>query len=130
MTTEEAKKEVVRKAYGEYYEACQPDENGWTSRGRIAIKLFSLPLERQETLIGSLYRPKSLKGLEDNNGWIRIEPDGSNLPEQKEWMYQVISKKAGYCLAPFVNGTPVSTPEYWLKHFTHWKPIEKSEPIY
>jgi hypothetical protein len=28
------------------------------------------------------WRPIALKGIEDNNGWTRIEPDRSNLPDK------------------------------------------------
>lgn len=37
------------------------------------------------------FRPKSLQGIEDNNGWIKINSNGSNLPKidfhTQYWFY-------------------------------------------
>ena len=79
MTNEKLKQESIKNAYGEYWEQCKIDENGWCDYDdwlnfigqSIYYDLFDWKM-----------RPKSLFGIDNNNGWIRIEEDGSNLPKQ------------------------------------------------
>jgi hypothetical protein len=76
-----------------------------------------------------IYRPKTLRNLSDNNGWIRIEPDGSNLPEPNTDVY--------YRMHPWGNPATVAMSGKGI-HFvfhdgrcTHYKPIEEQLlPIY
>lgn len=83
MTNLEAKKEAIKKAYGEYWENVKDyvDKNGWCfNRRNVGFKEIISKLS-WETKIGNSYywRPKSLKGKENNNGWIKIESE-SDLP--------------------------------------------------
>jgi hypothetical protein len=76
------KEELIKESYGEYWELVKSfvDENGWLYECNIIVKLrdnlitfcdFTL-LKYSE--VGNFpmfyYRPKSLQGIEDNNGWI------------------------------------------------------------
>ena len=87
MTNEELKLEAIKKAYGEYWDLVGDyvDVNGYLQSNDIAHHnwkcLFSLPLGFYVFHEGSLVRPKSLSGIENNNSWIKIEEDGSNLPK-------------------------------------------------
>lgn len=59
---------VIKNAYGEHYDKCNPDENGWTT-----IISTGENIEEKEIVekCGILYfRPKALTGIDNNNGWI------------------------------------------------------------
>lgn len=72
-----------------------------------------------------LYRPKSLKGIETNNGWIKIESE-NDLPKE-EGNYMI-----------FHNQDNMQTSETFSKNIvhklfeynsiTHYKPIQKPKP--
>lgn len=76
------------------------------------------------------WRPKSLDRFEDNNGWTRIDPDGSNLPKDEAVKYRC---------AHFIDGIVTYTDfmcenvkiNFYRKVITHYKPIEQELlPIY
>jgi hypothetical protein len=85
MTNEERKQEVIKNAYGEFYEICEPDENGWSiiweSVLFYELEEAKIEIEYLEFNSSNIWRPKTLSGIETNNNWIRIEEDGSNLPD-------------------------------------------------
>ena len=76
MTNLEAKQEAIKKAYGEYWEAVKDfvDENGWIDflEDIQRIMYFFHDSDNIE-VFKSTWRPKSLQGIENNNGWIKIE---------------------------------------------------------
>ena len=124
MTNSEAKQEAIKNAYGEYWEEVRRciDEKGWCS--------FNLKTYFKEDLIDSrvyrdklLYRPKSLQGIETNNGWVKIESE-ADLPENKNvWICTnnnrvLISSKA-------VLNWVLNNPD---NKITHYQPIEKPKP--
>ncbi|MFC3353726.1 hypothetical protein [Sphingobacterium zeae] len=79
------------------------------------------------------YRPKSLQGLEDNNGWIRIESE-ADLPRQENtlWLkYEDGSTVLGYyCIFSYRFKT-VHGKIFDDDKPTHYQPIIKPEaPIY
>lgn len=98
---------------------------------------------------GGYFVPKSLQGIENNNGWIKIESE-DDLPENlkmcrfipcnsfKERFVGFIDKKIGEVF--FVDHYYESQPEgrktkiylnSWLtSQITHYKLIEDSQPIY
>ena len=72
--------------------------------------------------------PKSLECIHTNHGWTRIEPDGSNLPSDKEVLYLVFNISAD---------TNIDTSKYtsdFVKYYfehnaiTHFKPVEPIHP--
>jgi len=90
MTNEEQKQAAIKKAYGEDYDRLREFINcdgvfiGET--GLISDELFDAwqfvgvtpRINSDRKTSGS--RPRVLIGTSNNNGWTRIEPDGSNLP--------------------------------------------------
>lgn len=77
------KQKLLENAYGEYsdiaLELC--DENGWIKN----FEYYSyFPQNRETKRIGSYLhsRPKSLSGIENNNGWTRIKSI-EDLPKEK-----------------------------------------------
>lgn len=91
-----AKQKAIRKAYGKYWEQVKEfvDENGrltyqqcwgiWGDGIHTDSNFYTTARQDEELGLENdmetmTYRPKSLAGIEDNNGWIMIEdglPDG------------------------------------------------------
>ena len=145
-----AKQEAIRKAYGEYWELFTPttqqkilDNNGKVDYFLLTVK------ERNDTenivsdirkllCVGTdegtprMFIPQSLQGIENNNGWIRIESE-EDLPNDSGdyWVYETngvigirffmsVPKKFGN------HETEIEEPK-----ITHYQPIVKPEkPIY
>jgi len=79
--------------------------------------------------------PSSLKGLYNNNGWTRIEADGSNLPEVNDEDYILGTRFDDGSFEQFrYYGNQNTFKHYEVesrfheKEITHYKPIEKSLP--
>lgn len=119
---------MINKEDGfKFYKQVQPyiDENGWInateSNGKSGFFMesdcdFNFPY----------LRLKSLKGIENNNGWIKIESE-DDLPNEscKIWVKDKKSKEI--FLIHFTSSffTPIS------KSCTHWKPIKNPQlPLY
>ncbi|RZK62257.1 MAG: hypothetical protein EOO95_15275 [Pedobacter sp.] len=143
LTNEQAKQEAIKKAFKECgYEKLLPlNVNGWVKvkpHQYINSSLFErLKINNH---IHSI-RPKSLKHLDTNNGWVRIEHDGSNLPTDWKGRYRVM--QAGikepwdaifdcgkFCIwhTSHVN---LSKTLLSIDNPTHYKPITPElKPIY
>lgn len=76
------KKEVIKEAYGEYWEhyGHLTDENGFVPQSKLfypTTKMFKIGIDVE--VIGfepkgeAKWRPKSLQGIENNNGWIKLK---------------------------------------------------------
>ena len=76
------KEEIIKEAYGEYYKLCNIDINGYSEEAILYFYLDELDCKRE------LFRPKSLQGIETNNGWIKIENE-SDLPKDDGLVYKV-----------------------------------------
>lgn len=144
------KEQAIKEAYGKHWDKLPIEiqkqvleKNGWINSkewigdaGNTLIfnKLKGISLDCMDNYHSTYcyyFRPKSLKGIKDNNGWIKIESD-DDLP-----------KETIKCIVCFFDGknyiegsVKYRTPEliYSLKQdvqITHYKPIEKIEqPIY
>lgn len=76
-------------------------------------------------LISVKIRPKSLKGIEDNNGWIRIESE-DDLPKVDGISCWIITEKNKEIRQRWFN-------KFWNEYegegkVTHYQPIEKPKP--
>ena len=124
MTNSEAKQEAIKKAYCEYWDKVKDyvDENGWASYPNVQQHDYDFgKLEFKDGC--TFLRPESLQGIENNNGWIRIE-SGADLPNnEKVWICTsnnrvLISSKA-------VLNWVLKNPD---NKITHYQPIEKLKP--
>jgi len=129
MTNEQAKQEAIKKAYGPFYEPNKDlIHNDGTVTNYIGGLMFEKGLEIStiDKTKHSRSIPDLIKDLENNNGWIRIEPDGSNLPEEYEFvrwlnLHEDLERD---CVAP-------KDQWYFLKKYTHYKIIKPElRPIY
>ena len=125
MTNLEAKQEAIKKAYGECWEKVKDyvDNDGYIDNSIPKFtfgQVKNLDLEYKNDV---LFRPKSLQGIENNNGWVKFESE-ADLPKNKNvWICTnnnrvLISSKA-------VLNWVLKNPD---NKITHYQPIEKPKP--
>ena len=123
MTNLEAKQEAIKKAYGENY--IHADINGWIRFGMYVPT--DLGIENYDDIDG-FWRCKSLQGIENNNGWIKIESE-TDLP--KEGIHHSILLDSD-CINGYRNYDVIVFYEvnsrYRKKEISHYRPIEKPKP--
>lgn len=142
METLNAKQESIKKAYAEYWEYVKNniDENGYLNEyflSKNSKTIFNKP-EIKNKIFGLRYSniPKSLIGIETNNGWIRIESE-DDLPKEDYGFYHVTSKEPIYVKEPKNQSVEeycsldINKKKWWMDNITHYRPIEKpKKPIY
>ncbi len=124
MNNLEAKQEAVKNAYGEYWEIVKDyvDENGWASYPNVQKHDYNFgKLEFKDDC--TFLRPESLQGIENNNGWVKIENEADLPNNEKVWICTsnnrvLISSKA-------VLNWFLKNPD---NKITHYQPIEKPKP--
>lgn len=78
----ESKHKAIEEAYGEFYNDLKDfiDENGWCRNRKIRGFYNQLREVQNHPTINYWFRPLSLQGIENNNGWIKIESE-DDLPK-------------------------------------------------
>jgi len=141
------KEEKIREAYGEHWKffngsakQCALNNNGWINP-ILEHAPNNLDLERGEKFI---YRPKSLQGIENNNGWIKIESE-YDLPKEsidchyRLFVSETYSNAGEYILSgrfrvksSLTNSTNFFTCDDMIRSYfprvTHYQPIQKPQP--
>ena len=134
MTNLEAKQEAIKKAYGEHWERLNNfiNEDGVFigDTDMISDELFnewafigsSKDINSEKLISGS--RPKSLKGIENNNGWMRID-DFVKYTNEKFWLFNSH-------LNDLYQGQLFDDDMFPINRYaTHYQPIKKPKfPIY
>lgn len=139
------KEEKIKEAWGEYFACLSNKTKQYILLNNGQVNVYLLPKEDKDMLLEDndirrydsdfictktdegtkfMFRPKSLKGIEDNNGWISL----SGEPNEIEWvvnleLYNIKTKEHYFCTDEneFIE----------IGRFTHYKPIVKSlEPLY
>lgn len=114
------KEEKIDEAYGDYADIARElrDENGW-------IKHFDyctyFPQHNEKKIIKDYLhkRPISLRGIENNNGWTKIETK-EDLPEFG--YYEVVVRSNGEMIrATLDENTP-------LVYYSHYQTISELNP--
>lgn len=125
------KQEKIQEAYGENWELVKNNvnENGWIKDREFTFKDFK-PMNWQTTdHDDELYdtrRPVSLKGIENNNGWIKIESE-DDLKVQ-EGYYAVFNTRWKHNEISIIQ---IIEPYKLDSTITHYQPISKPlEPLY
>ena len=122
MKNLEAKQEAIKKAYGESY--IHADINGWIRFGMYVPT--DLGIENYDEIDG-FWRCKSLQGIENNKGWIRIESK-DDLPKE-EGNYFIVRSNNEVGTSYFIPNNDFSAIDW--RNITHYQPIEKPKlPIY
>jgi len=74
------------------------------------------------------HRPKSLEGIENNKGWIKINSE-SDLPKEIG-NYDIFTKENELSVG-FYSEENNPIKKYWIDNITHWQPSLKREiPLY
>lgn len=130
----EQNKEAIRKAWGVYFEHFGEHETKHSlendgfcyvpsiTLGLILRKYGEDWLEVNKDL---KYRPKSLQGIETNNGWIKIESE-EDLPNTG--IYWVIRKGSETPIRAEIDINDNFHKAVWIAVYTHYQPIEKPKP--
>lgn len=132
MKNEELKLKAIQDAYGEYWEICNPDKNGWTKYSEVKneeVNMHDSFVEFTDTCLDielESWRPKSLSGIENNLGWIRIEEDGSNLPNGNDADDFWICNENG--LFDFFSYHEQIARKFRNGTVTHYQPVIKPKP--
>ncbi|WP_312208312.1 hypothetical protein [Empedobacter sp.] len=117
------KEELIKEAWGGVFNPhiC---ENGWFNMWYLQhVPNMEKFLDKTEyDIINKCVRPKSLRGIEHNNGWIKIE-EGLPKEQGKYLTYRkngIMTEEHFYLVTPYA----------WEKFYgvTHWKPIDKQKP--
>ncbi len=132
------KQEAIQQAYGKHWDIVSGlcDENGWIKDDKKGLRYFLVyeafkeQMEIEVSSFSPKVRLKSLQGIENNNGWIKIESE-ADLPKTGE--YDMSSFKLIYWTN---NGLYYS--EDYKRHKLHYEsleithyqliPIEKPKP--
>jgi hypothetical protein len=149
------KQEVIKNAYGEHWETVKDyvDENGWVYTQKVHFD-STLNMEYSEVEVTPFnsdmeyyWRPKSLQGVETNNGWIKIESE-ANLPKDHEINYFIPCNFLERAFIGFIDrksnevyfldesfevrkNTCVYLNSWLPSQITHYQPINKHlKPLY
>ena len=113
------KQEAIKQAYGEHWDkVCEHvDKDGYCHAyfGIQMQELQGIGKPKNEPL---KWRPKSLEGLEDNNGWIKL----NGLPNE------ITNRCSMWIMTK--NGIEYLKENEFLPigYASHYKPIEKPKP--
>lgn len=144
MEKKTAKQQAIEKAFGDKWHLFTPEyqehlltKKHWVDMsvkyGALSGKdYYRSPTPQRLGFMDEIeinfefWRPKSLQGIETNNGWFRIESE-EDLPRQ-DGEYRCFTKKRNISEFTFLKN---ATEKWWMDRITHYKPIEPELlPIY
>lgn len=125
------KQDLINSVYG--IDAIRADSNGWMKYGAYHpndLGFDNDEVERYGNM--DLWRPKSLKGIETNNDWVKIESE-ADLPREKTkcWFVHNSEIKLGtyhFGINEFRSGNEILIE---TSKVTHHQPIKNPlSPLY
>lgn len=87
----DARQKAIQEVYGKHYKQNKINILGWfeaVDPKTDKPEQNGFKLEDVDVLSSLKWRPKSLRGIEDNNGWIKIESE-SDLPKDDSVLYDL-----------------------------------------
>ncbi|MDV3508978.1 hypothetical protein CMU89_17000 [Elizabethkingia anophelis] len=84
------KTEAIKAAYGSHWEKVKyyVDENGWVEPPTADIPIYVPSIGKLEAHHGAFkFRPKSLSGIETNNGWTILNKETYDNLENSYYMW-------------------------------------------
>lgn len=120
------KQEAIKQAYGEHWNEVKDyvDENGYANLD-YSFTYEDIGLELQEN---GNWRPKSIQGIETNNGWIKIESE-KDLPTERDMNDTLVIDKNGIMETVSSNTLKwVYSRNHWINYYTHYQTIAKPKP--
>jgi len=132
------KEEKIQEAYGEYFDKCNPDENGWSkyqlNENQELISGFNINsilncdfnnFRQDNAKLIYCVRPILLQGIENNNGWIKIESE-DDLPKNENDNMNWAANENG--MFDFVISSFEVIAKWKNRTCTHYQPIIKPQP--
>lgn len=129
------KEEKIKEAYGEFWYRLSElqknyalEFNGYVCIGysdeqkRLFIDIVKSKLFDQEPT-----RPKSLRGIETNNGWIKIESE-DDLPDEICGLWEVVINGEQKFIELLKDNKSRLYKDFVRDGITHYKIKEKSTP--
>lgn len=133
------KEQLIKEAYGEYFDKIKDyvDENGLLDKqvfsNHKGISYEDISNKIYFIHYGNFCRPKSLQGIEDNNGWIRIFskcdlPATNKKSINENNHYHVIMKKDNSLFNESLKLNELHSfyDKNWI---THYRLIEKPKKL-
>jgi hypothetical protein len=129
------KQEAIKRAYGKYWKdyGHLADEDGFifqsdlffpdTEMKKAGTEIEIKAVEHKHKWSNIKWRPKSLSGIENNNGWTKIESE-DDLPKTADRYYV----KDKFREDPYIAVFEEALKEKWLEIITHYRSIEKPKP--
>jgi len=125
------KQEKIKEVYGEFYDKLKNEisENGYVFQGHLlslgsdTYEFISKKLDLVRNVTSLM--PKSLVGIHDNNGWIKIDSE-NDLPKENTNCH-ILYTDGSYSTDLFLTTTNQFRSNSW-KYITHYQPIVKPEP--
>ncbi|WP_312922553.1 hypothetical protein [Empedobacter brevis] len=119
------KEEIIKEAWGECWNKLpkEAQEKALKNNGFVSQYFEDLlTIDKRERKLFEI-RPKSLQGIENNNGWIKIVSE-KDLPKTEMQDCFIMDKKLGVIVGRFT----LSEKNILLENATHYQPIEKPKP--
>jgi len=129
-----SKEEKIKEAWGEYWNKLpnEVQEKALKNNGFVSQYFEDLlTIDKRERKLFEI-RPKSLQGIETNNGWIKIESE-EDLPKDSAYYWIVTNSKNIHLTEYEVDFKQFFTKDYAYNDYeiTHYQQIEKPKsPIY
>lgn len=129
------KQEIIEQAYGKAWEVAKEhiNENGFVNCTTVNLLVFFDIEDLQYDVF--MWRPKSLTGIENNNGWIKIYQE-SDMP-QFDCSCFIIDKVEGIVTGGWIQAPTEEEDKkaraFWVNKATHYKIIKIREipmPMY
>jgi len=152
MTNEQAKHKAIKKAYGDSWDLVKEfcDEEGWITDKWVAhglsvgISYEDAGFNSDQILIkqynssDNSWRLRTIYSILTNNGWTRIEPDGSNLPTDEFQKYKLLFENEKIVYYGYYDprnkmwyNDDLDAKQFYTATVVNYKPIEKELlPIY
>jgi len=125
------KKERIQEEYGNDFSILQPNENGWSTKILMCQDIDYDKYEIYDVGYGMyMVRPKSLQGIENNNGWIKIESE-DDLPDEIVGLWEVVIDGKLKFIELLKDNKERLYKDFLRDKITHYKIKEHSNlPIY
>lgn len=129
--TETKKQEAIRLAYEKLELPFNENilfDNGWTRirPSQYYSKYSELDLMELTPYVHSI-RPKSLSGIEDNNGWTSMLSE-EDLPKETGYYWVKNKHSKDRIEVDYLDYNSQHTFDMWKEFNTHWQPIQKPNP--
>lgn len=130
-----SKQLAIREAYSPFLHELQDEIDFETGICSGVLRPWHFPIEKVESMEkkdprhGGKWRPISLQGIETNNDWITLEPNGSNFPTDNNVFYWYAEGGRYYNTCPCNLMSLLSTYNFLkgsVKPVTHFKPVTKT----